>query len=88
VDLELAVRRASNSARALTTTGPAIAIDVLPAGRGDSLWVECDTGRARPWRMIFDGGMPKTFPNWFVFVAIGVHLGPGSFQSRYSEQSR
>jgi hypothetical protein len=41
---------------------PAIVIDVLPAGRGDSLWIECDTGGPRPWRMIVDGGMPDTFP--------------------------
>ena len=41
---------------------PVIVIDVLPAGRGDSLWIECDTGGPRPWRMIVDGGMPDTFP--------------------------
>jgi beta-lactamase superfamily II metal-dependent hydrolase len=41
---------------------PAIVIDVLPAGRGDALWIECDTGGSRPWRMIVDGGMPDTFP--------------------------
>jgi metal-dependent hydrolase (beta-lactamase superfamily II) len=40
--------------------GPAISIEVLPADRGDSLWIEC-RGAGRPWRLLFDGGMPETW---------------------------
>src|SRR4051794_22840069 len=39
---------------------PAITIEVLPADRGDALWVECHGSTGRPWRLLFDGGMPAT----------------------------
>ena len=39
----------------------AITLDVLPASRGDSLWVEC-LRPGRPWRLLVDGGMPSDWP--------------------------
>jgi hypothetical protein len=41
---------------------PAITVDVLPALRGDALWIECHRPHERPWRLLFDGGMPGTWP--------------------------
>src|SRR5438045_4073908 len=41
---------------------PAITMDVLPADRGDSLWIECHRPSGRPWRLLFDGGMPANWP--------------------------
>lgn len=40
----------------------AIEIDVLAADRGDCLWIECAREGGRPWRLLFDGGMPETWP--------------------------
>jgi beta-lactamase superfamily II metal-dependent hydrolase len=39
-----------------------ITIDVLPALRGDCLWIECTRTNDRPWRLLVDGGMPSTWP--------------------------
>lgn len=39
----------------------AISIDVLPASRGDSLWVECARPGREPWRLLIDGGMPESY---------------------------
>lgn len=39
-----------------------ITIDVLPALRGDCLWIECTRANNRPWRLLIDGGMPGTWP--------------------------
>jgi beta-lactamase superfamily II metal-dependent hydrolase len=39
-----------------------ISIDVLPAERGDCLWVECARPGKPPWRLLIDGGMPSTWP--------------------------
>ena len=41
---------------------PAVVFEVLPAYRGDCLWIECHRAGARPWRMLFDGGTPETWP--------------------------
>ena len=41
---------------------PAITVEVLPALRGDALWIECHRPGGRPWRLLFDGGMPGTWP--------------------------
>lgn len=38
-----------------------VTVEVLPAGRGDCLWVECRR-RGRPWRLLIDGGMPEAWP--------------------------
>jgi Metallo-beta-lactamase superfamily len=38
---------------------PAIVVEGLPAAYGDCLWVECNRERARPWRMVIDGGPPE-----------------------------
>jgi Metallo-beta-lactamase superfamily len=40
----------------------AIRIEALPARLGDCLLVECARPRARPWRMLIDGGPPDTWP--------------------------
>jgi hypothetical protein len=37
-------------------------IDVLPASRGDCLWIECRRP-GRPWRLLVDGGMPAAWPS-------------------------
>ena len=39
-----------------------ITLDVLPAGRGDCLWVECARAGLPPWRMLIDGGLPNCYP--------------------------
>jgi beta-lactamase superfamily II metal-dependent hydrolase len=39
-----------------------ITLDVLPAGRGDCLWVECARTGLPPWRMLIDGGLPNCYP--------------------------
>jgi hypothetical protein len=39
-----------------------ITIDVLPASRGDCLWIECTRAKGPPWRLLVDGGMPGTWP--------------------------
>ena len=39
-----------------------ISIDVLPAERGDCLWVECARPGKPPWRLLIDGGMPSSWP--------------------------
>jgi hypothetical protein len=39
-----------------------IHIDVLPAERGDCLWVECSRPEGPPWRLLIDGGMPSSWP--------------------------
>lgn len=41
---------------------PGLSLDVLPADRGDSLWIECRRKNGPPWRMLMDGGMPATWP--------------------------
>lgn len=41
---------------------PAITVDVLPADRGDCLLIECHRPPSRPWRLLFDGGVPGTWP--------------------------
>jgi hypothetical protein len=41
---------------------PRITIDVLPAERGDAMWVECHRATGRPWRLLVDGGMPASWP--------------------------
>lgn len=40
----------------------AVTLDVLPAGRGDCLWVECHRPGDRPWRLLVDGGLPEFWP--------------------------
>src|SRR5262249_31034360 len=40
----------------------AISIDVLPAARGDCLWIECARPIGPPWRLLIDGGMPESWP--------------------------
>jgi hypothetical protein len=40
----------------------ALVVDVLPAERGDCLWIECQRRDGRPWRMLVDGGMPTSWP--------------------------
>ncbi|GEP61302.1 hypothetical protein [Reyranella soli] len=40
----------------------AISIDVLPAARGDCLWIECTRPVGPPWRLLIDGGMPGSWP--------------------------
>jgi hypothetical protein len=40
----------------------AVRLEVLPAERGDCLWVECDREGAAPWRMLVDGGLPTSWP--------------------------
>ncbi len=40
---------------------PAITLDVLPASRGDCLWIECHRPEG-PWRLLIDGGMPGDWP--------------------------
>lgn len=40
---------------------PAITLDVLPAGFGDSLLITCSVGE-RPWRMLVDTGPDETYP--------------------------
>ena len=40
---------------------PAITLEVLPAGYGDCLLVECPVGR-RTWRLLVDTGPDETFP--------------------------
>jgi hypothetical protein len=37
-------------------------VDILPADRGDCLWIECHRQDRRPWRLLVDGGMPTTWP--------------------------
>jgi hypothetical protein len=37
-------------------------IEVLAGGRGDCLWIECARNGSRPWRLLFDGGMPNAWP--------------------------
>jgi len=39
-----------------------ITLDVLPATRGDGLWLECQRPGQRPWRMLCDGGLPTDYP--------------------------
>ena len=39
-----------------------VTINVLPAGRGDCLWVECARDGLPPWRMLIDGGLPNCYP--------------------------
>jgi beta-lactamase superfamily II metal-dependent hydrolase len=39
-----------------------ISIDVLPAERGDCLWVECARPGKPPWRLLIDGGMLSCWP--------------------------
>jgi len=39
-----------------------ISIYVLPALRGDCLWVECTRDAGPPWRLLVDGGMAGTWP--------------------------
>lgn len=39
---------------------PAMTIEVLPAERGDCLWIECH-GSGRPWRLLVDGGLPSSW---------------------------
>jgi Metallo-beta-lactamase superfamily len=39
----------------------AMTVEVLPGGRGDCLWVECHRDGDRPWRLLFDGGMPGSW---------------------------
>jgi hypothetical protein len=39
-----------------------LVVDVLPAERGDCLWIECRRQNGPPWRMLVDGGMPATWP--------------------------
>lgn len=39
----------------------AMTIEVLPGGRGDCLWIECHRDDQRPWRLLFDGGMPGSW---------------------------
>lgn len=39
----------------------AITMEVLPASRGDCLWVECSRKQG-PWRALIDGGMPSDWP--------------------------
>ncbi len=39
----------------------AIKLEVLPASRGDCLWIECRR-KQRPWRLLIDGGMPSDWP--------------------------
>lgn len=38
----------------------AITIEVLQAGYGDALWIECARD-GRPWRMLIDGGPPEAY---------------------------
>lgn len=38
----------------------AITLDVLPADRGDCLWIECERPGRAPWRCLIDGGMPSS----------------------------
>jgi beta-lactamase superfamily II metal-dependent hydrolase len=40
----------------------AISIDILPAARGDCLWIECARPVGPPWRLLIDGGMPESWP--------------------------
>ena len=40
----------------------AITLDVLPAARGDCLWIECARPGKPPWRMLIDGGLPSSYP--------------------------
>jgi hypothetical protein len=39
-----------------------ISIEVLPAERGDCLWIECVRPEKPPWRLLIDGGMPSSWP--------------------------
>jgi beta-lactamase superfamily II metal-dependent hydrolase len=39
----------------------AISINVLPAERGDCLWIECARPAGPPWRLLIDGGMPSSW---------------------------
>jgi len=39
-----------------------IRIDVLPASRGDCLWIECTRAKGPPWRLLVDGGMYSIWP--------------------------
>lgn len=36
-------------------------VEVLAGGRGDCLWIECHREGQRPWRLLFDGGMPNSW---------------------------
>jgi beta-lactamase superfamily II metal-dependent hydrolase len=39
----------------------AITLDVLPADRGDCLWIECERAGRAPWLLLIDGGMPSSY---------------------------
>jgi hypothetical protein len=53
----------------------AITVDVLPAERGDCLWVECARSGKPPWRLLIDGGMPGSWPALRACIA---KLGPSA----------
>jgi beta-lactamase superfamily II metal-dependent hydrolase len=56
-----------------------ITIDVLPAARGDCLWIECARTNGSPLRLLFDGGMPSTWPVLRKQIADHAKTGPVHF---------
>ena len=57
---------------------PSVVIDVLPAERGDCLWIECTREEGPPWRMVIDGGMPDCWPALEARIASCAGAAPGA----------
>jgi len=56
-----------------------ITLDVLPASRGDCLWIECTRDSGAPWRLLVDGGMPSTWTVLRDRLAEAAKAGPPLF---------
>ncbi len=56
-----------------------LTIEILPASRGDCLWVECTRAQGPPWRLLIDGGMPTSWPMLQQRIARLAKLGPVHF---------